>query len=423
MRDGAGRNRHVGAGVGSGGGSPELCPVRFLSVGYRPDGGRVSGARVTGRSAVGTQWPVRQSRASAQWQCGAHSARVGHWPLRSAVCAHGQYSCMSIATGAAGSDRGVPAGRPGSAIREKMQLQIRDASGVGVGCGAPTTLRRSGGRPAGAAAACVASTAASSQMDSCSRPCGPCGSGCTNRESPCRGVRVAAAHCAACEGAPNLRHHKVRTPRSRPVHIRALRHLARPICTIRLTSPLCLGLRKGCVLRFVWSTVLSRFGRTVLRWRSSLDQCAAGLGIWEAAPAESVASAALRAGLRALRLHPSQCCGRRAQAAAQCIAALDTCGSVERSRPEGRARATERRWHRRVTHWVEHGVRAAAVCMSCARGQLWRDEAACGRHQLVCRAGGAEQTLHAKDAGQLTRGRSRGWRSPPCTPIQRFGAR
>ena len=116
----------------------------------------------------------------------------------------------------------------------------------------------------------------------------------------------------------------------------------------------------------------------------------------EAAPAESVASAALRAGLRAWRLHPSQCGGRRAQAAAQCVAAMDTCGSVERSRPEGRARATKRRWHPRGTHWVEHGVRL--VCMSCARGQLWRDEAACGRHQLVCRAGGAEQTLAAGDA-------------------------
>ena len=68
----------------------------------------------------------------------------------------------------------------------------------------------------------------------------------------------------------------------------------------------------------------------------------------------------------------------------------------ERSRPEGRARATRRQWHRRGTHWVEHGVRHG--CMSCARGQLWRDEAACGRQQLVCRAGGAEQTLAAKDA-------------------------
>ena len=44
----------------------------------------------------------------------------------------------------------------------------------------------------------------------------------------------------------------------------------------------------------------------------------------------------------------------------------------ERNRPEGRARATRRQWHRRGTHWVEHGVRHG--CMSCARGQLWRDE-------------------------------------------------
>eukprot|EP00966_Prymnesium_polylepis_P034864 810774-Prymnesium_polylepis.1 len=39
----------------------------------------------------------------------------------------------------------------------------------------------------------------------------------------------------------------------------------------------------------------------------------------------------------------------------------------ERSRPEGRARATRKRWHRRGTHWVEHGVRH--VCMSFPRAR------------------------------------------------------
>ena len=45
---------------------------------------------------------------------------------------------------------------------------------------------------------------------------------------------------------------------------------------------------------------------------------------------------------------------------------------------------------------MEHGVRH--VCMSCARGQLWRDEGSLRQTTLVCRAGSAEQTLAAKDA-------------------------
>jgi hypothetical protein len=96
----------------------------------------------------------------------------------------------------------------------------------------------------------------------------------------------------------------------------------------------------------------------------------------EAAPAESVASAALRTGLRAwrLRLHPASrvLWTSRSGSGAVCRSDGIRMWQFERSRPEGRARATRRQWHRRGTHWVEHDVRHG--CMSCARGQLWRDE-------------------------------------------------
>eukprot|EP00966_Prymnesium_polylepis_P245084 5668978-Prymnesium_polylepis.1 len=97
---------------------------------------------------------------------------------------------------------------------------------------------------------------------------------------------------------------------------------------------------------------------------------------------------------------------------------------VERSRPEGRARATaRRRWHRRGKHWV-----VGAWCAAWVHELCWR-AAVVGRGslrqttvRLVCRAGGAEQTLAAKDAADETD--VQGVAIATLDPaIQRFGAR
>jgi hypothetical protein len=162
-----------------------------------------------------------------------------------------------------------------------------------------------------------------------------------------------------------------------------------PVPTTRVTSPR----RPRCAIECTWR------GWRIEPELEQCDQCVLR-GPSEAAPAESVASAALRTGLRAWRLHQSQCCGRRGalrvrQRRGVCYVAGDGIHmwQFERSRPEGRARrrATRRWWHRRRTHWVEHGVRH--VCMSCARRQLWRDDGGSLRQTTAARLSGRRLPL------------------------------
>ena len=127
----------------------------------------------------------------------------------------------------------------------------------------------------------------------------------------------------------------------------------------------------------------------------------------EAAPAESVASAALRTGLRAWRLHPSQCCGRRAQAAARCVAAMPRWNSHVAVREEPPGGTCES--HQKAVASTRDAL-GGAWCAACVH-ELCSRAAVAGRGQPAAdnssSVGQEAQSRRLPLKMQLTRGRSR----------------